>query len=308
MGRRNFHKKNNNVSFSDRKIRIQAKNLDQALSEAERRLGVEKTRIKYDIISQTGFSLLSFLGFSKVEIDAWVEKKVMVKNSSREEPLKKKSKPQDRISKKKQDRQSRKKDVNESDGSFKKEELKDESSSLTDEEFQAFISDAISFTSGICSYLSDEKVNVSTKLDDDRLIVNIDNQDIRDIMHKTPKLYEALEHLIRKKPRFLKRELPFRIFVDSCGQRIEKENSLVVLAMDMARKVSSTQKPIVLDYKSPADRRIIHMALDKNEFVYTKSIGSGSNRKLMILPKGEGSVSMDSSESSSSSDVEDELK
>ena len=27
------------------------------------------------------------------------------------------------------------------------------------------------------------------------------------------------------------------------------------------------------------------MALDKDDLVYTKSIGSGSNRKLMILPQ-----------------------
>ena len=305
MGKRNFNKKNNNTnnSLQDRRVRIQAKNIDLALQEAERRLGVEKTRIKYEIISQTGFSLLSFLGFSKVEIDAWVEKKGVVKNSSREEPFsKKKSRSElNRSSKKKQDKSNRRKDTSNLDLS-EKEERKEESQPLTDEEYDAFLKDAISFTTGICSYLTNDEVLVSTKLDTDRLIVNIDNQEISELMHKTPKLYEALEHLIRKKPRFLKRELPFRIFVDSCDQRIQKENSLVVLAHDMARKVSSTQKPIVLDYKSPADRRIIHMALDKNDSVYTKSIGSGSNRKLMILPKGDSGSSSETNQESTLQD------
>ena len=45
-----------------------------------------------------------------------------------------------------------------------------------------------------------------------------------------------------------------------------------------------------MTHKSSYDRKIIHMALDKDDLVYTKSIGSGANRKLMILPsktKGE---------------------
>ena len=44
------------------------------------------------------------------------------------------------------------------------------------------------------------------------------------------------------------------------------------------------KKPAILDYKSSYDRKIIHMALDQDDRVYTKSIGSGPNRKLMILP------------------------
>ena len=292
MGKRNFNKKNNNTYQQEKRVRIQAKNIDLALQEAEKRLGVEKTRIKYEIISQTGFSLLSFLGFSKIEIDAWVEKKGVVKNLSREEPFhKKKSNKQEmiRINKKRAEKPDNKKDRKVEENPSVKENSVDPTEPLSEEEYQAFLTDVTSFTQGICSYLSSEETKVYTELDNDRLIVNIDNEDIKDIMHKTPKLYEALEHLIRKKPRFLKRELPFRIFVDSCKQRVQKENSLVTLALDMARKVSATQKPIVLDYKSPADRRIIHMALDQNGSVYTKSIGSGSNRKLMILPKGDSS-------------------
>ena len=56
------------------------------------------------------------------------------------------------------------------------------------------------------------------------------------------------------------------------------------LARDLSEKVHENKRPIVLNYKSSYDRKIIHMALDKDDRVYTKSIGTGPNRKLMILP------------------------
>ena len=65
---------------------------------------------------------------------------------------------------------------------------------------------------------------------------------------------------------------------------LECQGLLIEMAHDLSDKVHEKQKPIVLNYKSSYDRKIIHMALDKNDKVYTKSIGSGANRKLMILP------------------------
>jgi spoIIIJ-associated protein len=82
----------------------------------------------------------------------------------------------------------------------------------------------------------------------------------------------------------LKRELPFRIFIDVNGVRMNREQELIEMAKDLSLKVHENQKPVVLNYKSSYDRKIIHMALDRDERVYTKSIGSGTNRKLMILP------------------------
>ena len=56
------------------------------------------------------------------------------------------------------------------------------------------------------------------------------------------------------------------------------------MAHDLSNKVHENRRPIVLNYRNSYDRKIIHMALDKDRRVYTKSIGSGANRKLMILP------------------------
>ena len=117
------------------------------------------------------------------------------------------------------------------------------------------------------------------------MILNIDNEYIAQQISKNSKLAEALEHILRKKPRHLRQELPFRIFVDVSGVRRNREEELIQMAHDLSAKVHENKRPIVLNYKSSYDRKIIHMALDKDERVYTKSIGSGPNRKLMILPQ-----------------------
>jgi spoIIIJ-associated protein len=116
------------------------------------------------------------------------------------------------------------------------------------------------------------------------LILDIDDPYFESQIVKNGKLGESMEHMLRKKPRHLKRELPFRIFVDARGVRRKREEDLVQMARKLSEQVHDNKRPIVLNYKSSYDRKIIHMALDKDARVYTKSIGSGPNRKLMILP------------------------
>lgn len=156
---------------------------------------------------------------------------------------------------------------------------------LSDTEMQKLVSDLTSFCRGICAYLSDNAdFDIHTKVEQDRLCIDIDDEQIAQQIGKNTRLAESMEHLLRKKPRYLKRELPFRIFVDAQGIRVKREAELIEMARDLSGKVAENQKPVVLNYKSSYDRKIIHMALDQDNRVYTKSIGSGANRKLMIMP------------------------
>jgi spoIIIJ-associated protein len=118
---------------------------------------------------------------------------------------------------------------------------------------------------------------------DGKLKLEVDNAAIAEIIQTNTKFVESLEHLLRKKPRHLKQELPFRIFIDAQGSRKGREEELVRIAKEKADEVAATGQKCVLDYKSAADRKIIHMALENDTRVYTKSIGNGPSRKLMIL-------------------------
>ena len=140
------------------------------------------------------------------------------------------------------------------------------------------------FCAEICSRIAGKEIEVKATLQGDRLRMDIQDEEIVQIMSENTKLAESLEHLLRKKPRHLKQELPFRVFIDAGNSRRGREEELTIVAKEMCEKVVESQRPMVLNYQSSYDRKIIHTTLEGDERVFTKSIGSGSNRKLMILP------------------------
>lgn len=246
-------------------IRVTAKTLDNALLEAARQLDVDQDQIDYRMVSQSSGGLFSFLT-KKVEITAW-KKADGADAVDFGDILGGSSKISARV---------------------KSDDLEVED--LSPEEVEELKEDLRLFCQEICSAIAGRSLDVTAELDDGRLILDCDDEYLAGQMLKNSKLAEALEHILRKKPRHLKRELPFRIFIDVQGVRRRRETDLVELAKDLSEKVHENKRPIVLNYKSSYDRKIIHMALDKDERVYTKSIGTGPNRKLMILPirrKGE---------------------
>ena len=240
-----------------KEIRVSAKTLENAVSEAASILNVNQENVDYRVVSQTNGGFFSFLG-KKVEISAWLK--------GPKEPDLVKSRP--------------------NRGSQDKREVlaRADVPELSDAELADLKEDLRLFCVGICERISGEKVSVSAEVANGRLVLDIDDEYLAGQIGKNGKLAESLEHILRKKPRHLKRELPFRIFVDVKGIRRKREDDLIELARDLSEKVSDNKRPIVLNYKSSYDRKIIHMALDKDERVYTKSIGTGPNRKLMILP------------------------
>lgn len=242
----------------EKEIRVTAKTLDGALSEAARQLDVDQNQIDYRLVSQGSTGIFSFLT-KKVEITAW--KKAAGSDS-----------------------------VDFGDILGGNSSSSSDVEELSPAEINELKNDLRVFCQDICSAIAGRKIEVTAELDDGRLILDCDDEYLAGQMLKNSKLAEALEHILRKKPRHLKRELPFRIFIDVQGVRRRRETDLVELAKDLSEKVHENKRPIVLNYKSSYDRKIIHMALDKDDRVYTKSIGTGPNRKLMILPirrKGE---------------------
>ncbi|MCX6117631.1 MAG: Jag N-terminal domain-containing protein [Proteobacteria bacterium] len=155
----------------------------------------------------------------------------------------------------------------------------------------------------LCQKITGETVNVTTTLSTDRLQVEIDNASIAQMIQDQEKFIESLEHILRKKPRHLRQDLPFRIFVDAQGSRKGRETDIAKVALERAEQVVSTGQKAVLDLRSAADRKIVHMTLEHDERVYTKSIGNGSGRKLLILPSRGRKPSDSNNEQESDSDV-----
>lgn len=85
----------------------------------------------------------------------------------------------------------------------------------------------------------------------------------------------------------IKRQLDkrVRVILDVEGYQERRRSNLVSIAESNAKKVIKYGKPIKMDPMSPFDRRIIHLALEKDKKVITESQGSGSRRQVVIKLK-----------------------
>lgn len=93
----------------------------------------------------------------------------------------------------------------------------------------------------------------------------------------------ALQHILRC---LIQRRLgqPVRIIVDVNNYRARREQSLLNLAEQAARKAEHTGHTTVLEPMSAADRRAIHSALSQNKHVRTESVGEEPSRRVVIKP------------------------
>ena len=77
-----------------------------------------------------------------------------------------------------------------------------------------------------------------------------------------------------------------RVVIDVEGYRTRREESLIGLADRVARQVSRSRRPILLEPMPPNERRVVHLQLREHPDVYTESSGEGSNRRVEVLPRG----------------------
>lgn len=73
-----------------------------------------------------------------------------------------------------------------------------------------------------------------------------------------------------------------RVTIDIEGYRAKREETLRSLARRMAQKALKNQRSVMLEPMSAYERRIIHSEIQGIEGVSTNSVGSDSNRKVVI--------------------------
>lgn len=73
-----------------------------------------------------------------------------------------------------------------------------------------------------------------------------------------------------------------RIILDAEGYRHRREETLRRLAKRLSERVRRTKQNITLEPMTPQERRVIHMELQENPWVYTISKGEEPHRKVVI--------------------------
>lgn len=307
------------------KVSIAGKSLEDCLERASKTLGVPRDRLGYQVVRGTSNSLMSFFLGKRFEIEAWPKKgggAGLTSQDMRAQESDGGSRPPSRgpretgegrrgSRRQRGSRHSRsggnRDGTSESRGfrgdrgrggsrgsSNSSESRPDgprthqvrEKIELDEAQTSALVSQLGALWQELCTRLTqDEKVQVSSELQGDgRLVFKVDHPFFRETQDPG-RLGSALETILRRSTK-IRQELPFRIFVDLNGERSDLEQKLAGVAKSLSERVHADQKPVVLASRSAYERRIIHMTLAEDPRVYTKSIGSGSRRKLMIAPKG----------------------
>jgi len=75
-----------------------------------------------------------------------------------------------------------------------------------------------------------------------------------------------------------------KIVLDIESYRDKRELSLIRLAKSIASSVAKTGKSKLLDPMNPFERRIVHMAIQDDERVFTRSEGNGTFKRVRVIP------------------------
>ncbi len=74
----------------------------------------------------------------------------------------------------------------------------------------------------------------------------------------------------------------YKVVVNVGDYRQRQKESLEALARRSAERVRFTKKPLTLAPMSSYDRRIVHLALERETDVVSESIGEGRDRRLVV--------------------------
>ncbi len=124
-------------------------------------------------------------------------------------------------------------------------------------------------------------ISIQTIEETDKLYVEIISDSAGIIIGKRGKTLEALQlitNIIVNKDK----EKWIKVILDIENYRDKRENTLTDLAVKVAGKVKKTGKFQILEPMNPFERRIIHMALQDDPRIFTKSEGAGNLKKVKI--------------------------
>jgi spoIIIJ-associated protein len=141
---------------------------------------------------------------------------------------------------------------------------------------------ALAALQGLLAHL-DLEARVELDEDGDRIYLNIQGDGSGLLIGRKGQTLDALEYLVNKMVH-KDQEGKKRIVVDTENYRTRREESLVKLARRLGDKARQSGRPVTISPMNAHDRRIVHLALQNDRTLRTRSTGTGLYRKVVISP------------------------
>ena len=276
-------------------IRVSAKTVEDAITEASIQLGITSDKLEYEVIEKGSAGFLG-IGMKQAVIEA--RRKVDGKQETEiVEEVKKEIqqvaaeevKAEEKILEEvKAEIEHDEKPKQTTEKVEKKEEIKNDApvkrevelAEVTDETKEA-----------VSTFLKDTlkamgmEVEIALDIDEDgSLSINMSGPNMGILIGKRGQTLDSLQYLANRVAN--KHQSGYvRVKLDTENYRARREETLKHLAKNIAHKVKRNRRPVALEPMNPYERRIIHSALQNDPYVTTHSEGEEPYRKVVVTLK-----------------------
>ena len=282
-------------------IRVSAKTLDDAITEALIQLGVTSDRLEYNVAGFLG------IGMKQAVIEAWKKEDKeeeeflkAVEETIRENPVKEYFAKEDNVKeddvKEHQAEEAAKKEeavreekTEKEEASANAKEEKSEPVSVKEKELLAKVEDETiryveQFVKDTLKAM-DMDVEITSSIDKDgALYVDMKGENMGILIGKRGQTLDSLQYLANRVAN--KHQSGYvRVKLDTENYRARREETLKHLAKNIAHKVKRNRRPVILEPMNPYERRIIHSTLQSDPYVTTHSEGEEPYRKVVVTLK-----------------------
>lgn len=282
-------------------IRVSAKTLDDAITEALIQLGVTSDRLEYNVIEKGSTGFLG-IGMKQAVIEAWKKEDKeeeeflkAVEETIRENPVKEYFVKEDDVKEHQAEEAAKKEEAVREEKTEKEEasanakEEKSEPVSVKEKELLAKVEDETiryveQFVKDTLKAM-DMDVEITSSIDKDgALYVDMKGENMGILIGKRGQTLDSLQYLANRVAN--KHQSGYvRVKLDTENYRARREETLKHLAKNIAHKVKRNRRPVILEPMNPYERRIIHSTLQSDPYVTTHSEGEEPYRKVVVTLK-----------------------
>ena len=279
-------------------IRVSAKTLDDAITEALIQLGVTSDRLEYEVIEKGSAGFLG-IGMKQAVIEAWKkeeEPEVTVEDIIKEE-FRTEKKPE---APKKKEKPARVKEEAKAEpaAEVKKETAAEPAAAKEEPEEAAPVKKEVELAKvedqtieAVSQFINDTlkamnmEVKTSASIDEDgALCIDMEGEHMGILIGKRGQTLDALQYLANRVAN-KHQDGYVRVKLDTENYRARREETLKHLAKNIAHKVKRNRRSVALEPMNPYERRIIHSALQSDPYVTTHSEGEEPYRKVVVTLK-----------------------
>lgn len=127
-------------------------------------------------------------------------------------------------------------------------------------------------------------------VDADETILEVKSDNSGLIIGRKGQTLEALQYLVSR----IAGERPGNeaphIVIDIENYHERRRQTLQDMALRLGEKAKRQRKTVTIDALSAADRKIVHAALQDDPWLTTRSLGQGAYRRLLIIPEGDRKI------------------